>query len=268
MFDVVPGSVPERTILLVDDEENILSSLKRLLRRDGYRILVASGGEAGLEILSTNPVDVIVSDQRMPGMTGVEFLRRVKMLYPDTVRMVLSGYTEFQSITDAINEGAIYKFLTKPWDDEQLRLNIQEAFRLKELSDENRRLAEELSAANQKLRKLLDEQRRELLRDEVVLGIGQEILQLVPLAIIGLDDDGLIVFANQQADAMFSEGKSLMGCFALDVLPTSLMAVLDGVEGLQIWSHQGRTWPVRYQRIGFRAATQGRLLILGPAPSP
>lgn len=266
MSDVASGPVRERTILLVDDEENILSSLKRLLRRDGYRILTASGGEAGLELLTGNAVDVIVSDQRMPGMTGVEFLRRVKMRYPDTVRMVLSGYTEFQSITDAINEGAIYKFLTKPWEDEQLRLNIQEAFRLKEMSDENKRLTEELGVANQKLRKLLDEQRQALQRDEVVLGIGQEILQLVPLAIIGLDDDGLIVFANQQADAMFPEAPSLMGSFAADVLPPSLIGVLGGAEGLHAWEYRNAVWPVRYQRIGFRPTTQGRLLILGPTP--
>src|SRR6185369_3349926 len=112
------GAGHQRTVLLVDDEENMISSLKRLLRREGYRILSAGGGSEGLEILANNRVDVIVSDQRMPQMTGVEFLRRVKTLYPDTVRIVLSGYTELQSITDAINEGAIYKFLTKPWDDE------------------------------------------------------------------------------------------------------------------------------------------------------
>ena len=119
-----------RTVLLVDDEENILSALKRLLRRDGYRILTAGGGAQGLELLASEPVDVIISDQRMPQMTGVEFLRQVKALYPETVRLVLSGYTELQSITDAINEGAIYKFLTKPWDDDQLREEIRDAFRL------------------------------------------------------------------------------------------------------------------------------------------
>jgi response regulator RpfG family c-di-GMP phosphodiesterase len=75
-------------------------------------------------------VQVIVSDQRMPDGTGTEFLSRVKDLYPDTVRMVLSGYTDLESVTDAINRGAIYKFLTKPWDDDELRLRIQEAFRM------------------------------------------------------------------------------------------------------------------------------------------
>jgi diguanylate cyclase (GGDEF)-like protein len=156
------GMKRSRTLLLVDDEANILSSLKRLLRADGYQILTALGAEQGLELLASHRVDVIVSDQRMPGMSGVEFLRRVKVLHPATIRLVLSGYTDLQTVTDAINEGAIYKFLTKPWDDSHLRANIQEAFQAKELADENRRLHSEvleansqMSEANQQLQKQL-----------------------------------------------------------------------------------------------------------------
>lgn len=118
----------ERTLLLVDDEPDILNSLKRLLRRNGYRILTAGSAAEGLELLSLNRVQVIVSDQRMPIMSGSEFLSRVKSLYPDTMRIVLSGYTELDALTDAINRGAIYKFVTKPWDDVELRETIREAF--------------------------------------------------------------------------------------------------------------------------------------------
>ncbi|WP_265942404.1 EAL domain-containing protein [Dechloromonas sp. A34] len=145
------GMKRSRTLLLVDDEVNILASLKRLLRADGYQILTASGAEQGLELLARHRVDVIVSDQRMPGMSGVEFLRRVKVLHPATIRLVLSGYTDLQTVTDAINEGAIYKFLTKPWDDSHLRANIQEAFRAKEMADENRRLHSEVLQANSQI---------------------------------------------------------------------------------------------------------------------
>jgi len=129
--------------LLVDDEPNVVAALKRLLRLDGYQILTASNGSEGLAVLANRPVDIILSDQRMPGMTGVEFLRQAKRLYPDTIRIVLSGYTELQSVTDAINEGAVYRFLTKPWVDAQLRSFIEEAFRHKELADENRQLGRE-----------------------------------------------------------------------------------------------------------------------------
>ncbi|MBI4986208.1 MAG: EAL domain-containing protein [Rhodocyclales bacterium] len=118
----------EGTLLLVDDEENILRSLVRLLRGEGYRILTATGGAAALQMLAGNEVQVILSDQRMPGMSGSEMLSHVKELYPDTVRMVLSGYADLASVTDAINRGNIYKFLIKPWDDDLLRANIREAF--------------------------------------------------------------------------------------------------------------------------------------------
>ena len=118
----------ERTLLLVDDEPDILNSLKRLLRRSGYRILTANSAAEGLEQLALHNVQVVVSDQRMPVMSGSEFLGRVKVLYPETMRIVLSGYTELAALTDAINRGAIYKFVTKPWDDEELREVIREAF--------------------------------------------------------------------------------------------------------------------------------------------
>ena len=119
---------PERTLLLVDDEPDVLNSLKRLLRRSGYRILTANSAAEGLELLALNNVQVIVSDQRMPTMSGSEFLSRVKALYPETMRIVLSGYTELGALTDAINRGAIYKFVTKPWEDDELREVIREAF--------------------------------------------------------------------------------------------------------------------------------------------
>jgi len=130
---LLPGAFaatrPERTLLLLDDEENVLRSLVRLFRRDGYRILTANSVSEAFDLLASNAVQVIVSDQRMPDMSGTEFLGRVRDLYPDTIRLVLSGYTDVATITEAINRGAIYRFLTKPWDDEELREHIHAAFR-------------------------------------------------------------------------------------------------------------------------------------------
>lgn len=120
---------PERGLLLVDDEENVLRALVRVLRRDGYIIHTATNATEGFELLAKNRVQVIVSDQRMPGISGTQFLSRVKEMYPDTMRIVLSGYTDLATLTDAINRGAIYKFLTKPWDDEDLREQVRDAFR-------------------------------------------------------------------------------------------------------------------------------------------
>ncbi|AOE86379.1 EAL domain-containing protein [Pseudomonas sp. TCU-HL1] len=122
------GTSNTQTLLLLDDEENILRALTRVLRRDGYQILTASRAQDAFAQLAKHDIQVILSDQRMPEMNGTEFLSRVKDLYPDTIRIVLSGYTDLKSVTDAINQGAIYKFLTKPWDDEQLRAVIAQAF--------------------------------------------------------------------------------------------------------------------------------------------
>src|SRR5690606_16611687 len=116
--------------LIVDDEENIIRALTRLLRRDGYNIVSARSPAEAFSVLASQEVQVILSDQRMPDMTGTEFFSRVKQMYPRTVRLILSGYTELKSVTEAINRGAIYRYLTKPWDDEELRQQVSEAFRV------------------------------------------------------------------------------------------------------------------------------------------
>jgi diguanylate cyclase (GGDEF)-like protein/PAS domain S-box-containing protein len=127
----LPSPVPssQNTLLLVDDEPGIRSALTRMLRGDGYKILTAGSGPEGLELLATNQAQVIISDQRMPGMSGTEFLNIVKQLYPDTVRIILSGYTDLQVVTESVNQGAVFKFLTKPWDDDLLREQVRDAFR-------------------------------------------------------------------------------------------------------------------------------------------
>ncbi|MBA5606921.1 EAL domain-containing protein [Duganella sp. FT3S] len=117
-----------QTLLIVDDDVNVLSSLHRLFRRDGYQILTAVSPAEGFELLALHPVQVILCDQRMPIMSGTEFLSKVKEMYPDTIRIILSGYTGLEAVLDSINRGAIYRFYTKPWDDTQLRDNIRLAF--------------------------------------------------------------------------------------------------------------------------------------------
>ncbi|TSA41273.1 MAG: EAL domain-containing protein, partial [Betaproteobacteria bacterium] len=120
------------SLLLVDDEPSILSALKRLLRREGYPILTATCAEEGMELLAAHEVAVVMSDQRMPYTTGSEFLAKVRVMYPDTIRIILSGYTDLKAITEVVNRGEIFKFLEKPWDDAALLETLREAFRLYE----------------------------------------------------------------------------------------------------------------------------------------
>ena len=121
--------ISDRTLLLVDDEADVILALKRMLSTEGYHILTAESAKSGFELLAVNQVGVIVADQCMPGVNGIEFLSRAKELHPDTVRILLTGYAEMDIVTDAINRGAIFKFLIKPWDDESLRESILEAFK-------------------------------------------------------------------------------------------------------------------------------------------
>jgi diguanylate cyclase (GGDEF)-like protein/PAS domain S-box-containing protein len=138
-YAIPSHGVAARTLLLVDDERNILRSLKRLLAEEGYRIVTASNAGEGLELLARENIQVIMSDQRMPDMCGTEFLSRVKAQHPDTVRIILSGFADLETVTRAVNEGAVYKVLTKPCDGDQLRKIIRDAFRVYELSAISRR---------------------------------------------------------------------------------------------------------------------------------
>lgn len=213
-----PGPARPPTLLLVDDEEGVLSALKRLFRRDGYRILTAPSGQAALDLLADQDVDVIVSDQRMPGMTGVDFLRQAKLLRPGTIRMTLSGYTDLQSIIDAVNEGAVFKFLTKPWDDERLRDHVAKAFRHKAMSDENRRLSRELAEANaelgrlnQRLTHLLAREHEHFMLLQAHAGGMRDIVDLLPAAVFGIDPDGLLVYVNQRAAELLPQTDAMLG---------------------------------------------------------
>jgi len=127
------GAARNRTLLIVDDEPHILSALKRLFHPEGWNILAADNARDGLELLAEHKVQVVLSDHRMPGMNGTEFLRRARALYPETIRIILSGYTDLETVVDAINRGTLFKFLSKPWDDDTLREQVREAFQYHEL---------------------------------------------------------------------------------------------------------------------------------------
>jgi response regulator RpfG family c-di-GMP phosphodiesterase len=267
----------ERTLLLVDDEENIVSALVRLLRRDGYRILRANSGMQGLELLAQNEVGVIISDQRMPGMTGAEFLSQVKELYPDTVRIMLSGYTELNSVTDAINRGAIYKFLTKPWEDDLLRANVDEAFHRYELKMENARLNREIRETNEKLQRAnleleerMEKKSGEAMRSLNVLRVSQEVLEHLPVAVVGLGEDGMIAIANQMAHQLFGAGgRMLLGEAADEIIPAELLSGISGEmhpqeEGKKLCLADGRKFSCWCNATGEFSLSKGVILACVP----
>ncbi len=139
-------------VLFVDDEESILSSLNRLFMDEEFLVLTANSGEKGLTVLQeSGGVGVIVSDQRMPGMSGVEFLSRSRESAPDALRIVLTGYADITATMEAINKGGAYRYITKPWNDEELLQTIRDAVRQHRLMMENRRLSVLVQKQNEEL---------------------------------------------------------------------------------------------------------------------
>ena len=194
------------TLLLVDDEPNILSSLRRLLRNEGYKLHLANSGEEALETLKHEQIDLVVSDGRMPGMSGTELLKRIKSLYPDTLRIILSGYTDVGELAKAINEGEAYRYILKPWNDEELKLTFRIALAHHRLTLENRDLYRRIEEQNRELKDLnahleeaVEAKTHELILRNKVLTLAQEILDHLPLPVVGLDASGTIVQANRCA---------------------------------------------------------------------
>lgn len=130
------------TLLFVDDEQGVLHALQRIFMDENYTVLMANSGDAALKILETTPVQLMITDHRMPGMTGAELLKIVRERYPETIRIMLTGYADVNSIMGAVKEGAVYKFITKPWNDEDLRLTVALALQQYLLVKENRHLKE------------------------------------------------------------------------------------------------------------------------------
>ncbi|OCX53756.1 two-component system response regulator [Mucilaginibacter sp. PPCGB 2223] len=140
-------------VLYVDDEIHNLNSFKAAFRRD-FNIYVAQSAREGRKVLDQNEIAVIVTDQRMPGMTGIEFLESIIPVYPDTIRILLTGFSDINAVMDAINRGQVYKYLVKPWADEELKMYIQNAMEIYNLRRENRDLAQKLEQANKQLEAL------------------------------------------------------------------------------------------------------------------
>lgn len=142
------------TVLLVDDEPNILTALKRVLRPEKLRVLTANGGQEGLELLRSESVDVVVSDMRMPEMDGARFLEEVASRWPTTVRILLTGYADHDATVAAINKGSVFQYLSKPWEDHDILLVIRNALEKRFLEEERLRLEQLTRAQNVELKAL------------------------------------------------------------------------------------------------------------------
>jgi CheY-like chemotaxis protein len=239
------------SILCVDDEENILNTMKRVFRREGYRIFTTSSTAEAFSILEHHPIQLIISDQRMPQMTGTEFLSIIKDRYPEIIRIILTGYTDVDSITEAVNKGLIYKFLLKPWNDEDLRLDIRQAIDQYELIQANRMLHNRILEQNEQLR-LVNETLEEIVRKRTEeleiknhsLELAQAILEDMPIAVIGVSAEGSVALINREASNL----PGMRACIAVgseltDSMPPDLaVEIMKHMERPEISSLRG--WPI------------------------
>jgi response regulator RpfG family c-di-GMP phosphodiesterase len=262
----------EEIILCVDDEPHILNALKRLLRKESYHVLTADSVRRGLEILSERHVQLVISDQRMPEMTGVEFLQRVKDISSDTVRVILSGYADVALIVDSINKGEVFRFLTKPWNDDELRAAIRQCLAQYNIVRQNRTLHEQIQAQNRKLRQL------NLKMEEMVqfrtrsLQLAQEILEKLPLPLVGVSREGIIVQTNLAAEELIEPLRQLPpGTDMNEVLPDEIVQAvrrrLDGGD-LPASLHLdwlGKSLNLTVRHLGDNDVVRGCILILEKA---
>ncbi len=198
------------TILCVDDEENILRALCRLLRKEPYRILTAGSAAEGLKILGNEHPWLIISDQRMPEMDGVTFFKKVMETKPDIIRITLTGFTDVETIREAVNQGHIYKILLKPWNDENMILEIRQAvdqYHLlasnRDLSDRIKAQNEELKNLNEHLENLVKQRTEEIFIRNQALEFSQAILSDLPVPLLGVGADGMLAMANCALTNMF-----------------------------------------------------------------
>jgi len=231
--------VGEVTILCVDDEANVLKSLRRLFLDEDYEILTAESGREGLAILEQHqPVQVVISDYRMPEMDGVAFFKEVHARWPDTVRIVLSGYADTAAVVAAINEGQVYKFIPKPWNDDELKVAIAKAVERYFLVQANNELTLELQRANYELSRIalqleekVAERTEELLFQNKVLRHSQVILNTLPMGVVGFDRAGVLVQRNLFAEeALRNFRHSSLGEMVAEVLPPEWGALLAAVR--------------------------------------
>ena len=159
-------NVTVTNILLVDDEPNVTEALKRSLRREPYNILTATSGNQAMDLMNSNRVEVVISDEQMPGMSGSQLLSRVRECWPKTIRMILSGQATLEAAVRAINEGEVYRFFLKPCNPTDLTFTIRQALAHKRLEAQSRRLLREYQLKSALLNKL-GSSHQELLRLDI-----------------------------------------------------------------------------------------------------
>ncbi len=250
-----------KTVLIVDDETDIQHSIKRQLRKEPIELLFASTGKEGLRILQEKNVHLVISDHKMPGMSGVDFLRRVKQQRPEIVRILLSGYIETSLLINAINEGEVYRFIAKPWNGETLKTYITEALEHYDVLQKNRDLMQKVLPLQEK------DEGGNGCRDRA-LQLTDAIIEELPYGIITISYDNTILQINSSAFNLLGiiedpRGKQIRMVFSPDLcgfINTGLEEQ-DG-QGSETFAVNGRQLTVRLRRLRQNIDREKGLIII------
>jgi len=216
------------TILVVDDEVNVAKSIRRLLASSDFEVITAENGEEALVRLAENPaIGVVVSDQRMPKMTGSDLFAQMTIDFPTIRRILLTGYSDLDSIRDAVNKGSIFRFLLKPWDDDELLGCVEDAAKMYNIERENERLKDDLENINKNLENTIKQKTRVLNMNIRSLERFEKIVEKLPIGIVCVSDDGMVVLANHQFCKDFDFRSAVEGMPFKRVLPPEAFHIIE-----------------------------------------
>ena len=266
----------KKQILCVDDEQTILTSLIRLFRKEDYKVHTAINGKEALSVLEETPIDLVISDYRMPGMSGIELLKEVKELYPGTIRMILSGYADFNNVVEAINEGQIYRFCNKPWDNYDFKATVRHSLEYHDILKENRILLRRLQKQNLELLANNNYLERKKNTHKFSLNIYQNILQKIPNPILIVDSTGKILLANNAAHSIFPSIRDNMRKVNINSIfnkeiANYIISLLSLDESVNTSSMSLETeidqFSIQIEQFQFSNKIKGGILILTPGHS-
>ncbi len=258
-------------VLCVDDEKNVLRALQRSFRKEDFNVYAATKGKDGLDILKNFSVQLILADFRMPEMNGVQFLKQAKQLQPDAIRILLSGYASIDMVTKAVNEGGIYKLITKPWNESELKLEVNLALSHWKLVQRNRKLNRrveeqvlELKSMNRQLEDIVDERTREILIKNQALELSHQILDNLPIAVVGVALEHYVVYLNQEAEKTFDSlnispiGKKVESIFP-DEINKLILKTIQGEKSkfLKNFEFKGKIFHISSRVIKDEFAVRG-----------
>jgi response regulator RpfG family c-di-GMP phosphodiesterase len=206
-------------VLFVDDEKEILSSIRRQFRKESFDIITCNSGKEALSLLEENEIQVIVSDERMPVMSGLELMKEVKKLYPETIRVILSGYVDSETIIDAINKGEIFRFVSKPWKYADITNIIKEALNKWSIEKKNKKYMEQILDENRRLKMRLSFR-------ESSLNLEQSVIDEVPVPMLAVGGNNKIEIFNKRAKDEFLD-KIDIGNVITTLIPSNIYNHLE-----------------------------------------